>query len=92
MTQRIRRDYPRWTYLEDLRLGADLTREALAAELGVGYLHMCRVEQGRNKPGDKLLIDLAKHFRDQEPGITARTLRDSNPIYRAEAAQRTAAA
>ena len=93
MTQpRTRRNYPKWTHLEDLRLGADLTREDLAKEMGVTYLYMCRVEQGRNRPGDKLLIDLAKRFRDQEPDLTARKLRDSNPLHRAAAAQREAEA
>lgn len=74
---------PRWTYLEDLRLGANLTRAALAEEMGVTYVHMCRVEHGRRKPGDKLLIDLAARFRDQDPRITARHLRDTNPLCRA---------
>lgn len=90
--RRIQRSYLRWTYLQDLRLDAGLTREALARELGVGYVWLCRVEQGRNRPGDKLLIALAEHFRAQDPTLTARTLRDSHPLYRAAAAQRDSAA
>ena len=93
MTQpRIRRDCLKWTHLEDLRLGANLTREALAEEMGVTYDHMARVEQGRNRPGDKLLIALATRFRAQEPTLTARTLRDTNPLYRASMARREAEA
>lgn len=73
MTQQCTRR-PKWTRLRDLRLGVNLTRAALAAEMGITYGHMGRVEQCTNRPGDALLIRLAERF-----GMTAAELLATRP-------------
>ena len=54
--------YTPWTHLRRLRLDAGMTRPELANRVGCSYEQLCRIEQGRGSPSDRLVMRLAKIF------------------------------
>lgn len=58
------------------RLDAGLTQRELAERVGVGVPHISKVEAGREKPGDDLIVRLASVFNldADELFLTARRL------------------
>lgn len=45
--------------LRELRLAARLSQRQLAAQLGVSFPHISKIEAGTERPGDELLVRLA---------------------------------
>lgn len=73
-----RSPYRAWRGLRDLRITQGLTRRDLAAGVGVSYVHMCQMEQGRSRGSDETLLRIAS-FLGVDPAELARTRPETLP-------------
>ena len=49
--------------LRELRVAAGLSQRELADRVGVGFPHISKVESGKERPSDELLVNVAPHLK-----------------------------